>query len=687
MQLNDSDAVAIAEIINRHCRPKVERVAVPGPPRKRTVQEQQRFVTHVMERQYVDTGPAPGSLFVLPAAGVVALVVAIAAKSVIGFLLVAAAGVAVYFMLRTQWRSHEWRDVPVDKVEIRAVDKIVEEPTTEYVERAVESPWKVTAVGRVRLPFLAIPVHGGTLLIDRHGVGRQASLSLPVPRVPDEIVQCLRRINEIPQKIPLVLKGERSVFNVEKQTPFGEGVTLVGEEQDLERAYVRCSELLTDTDVATFSLSYVPPGDPIWKRMQPMSRNARATPVELEAKKLHDHLAAGTASYLDKALTEARRRWRVNQMLMHSARFVSITAGVASVCKGLGNAFHYPAFNFYCPECSRQIQEDLLGRDYSVEGGRDYPAVQLSPNTRLVYDVDRGVWSCPQCEQPTKNPVPMHRSLSELLIPVYDRLMEEHKKERLGIYASVRDQERDYTNRLQREKEQLFQSNRQTVEGLVDEIRRLEAELDAESETMQSLVTVMAVHAAGQTAAIARIKADTEAIVEEDRRQRVIFRRASDEAYDRTTAVIVDGMVKFARTQKVEDHARDELTRGIFENVRATRASNERQEILLQEGNEDRRHTNRLLHEGNLQREEGNRQHAEGNRIAAESLEELKLGNEFSEEQNAIINAMAEKQGVERHAGTFELGKSLSAFGGDLAANLLGEDDVDRAKRKNRNLR
>ena len=660
--LSSSELDLIARTIGRHYqRPRTERVAVRPPPRKRQIQQMRKVMRPVVCQRTVDVGPHPavwgaGALGVLLAA-LLAISAGPVPAIVAGAVVVLVTALGLHRVRRTETRELTVEEEVQEPVTV----EVEEEQLEEYVDREIPNATRVTAIARMHLPFLAVPVPGGRLVFDPHGLERALDLSLVRPKQPLAVWDTARRIDGLLDEARTVLGESAHAFETHPESEQDGEVVLRGEEMELRELYDTLRTDLQATERTEFSIPWLPPDSPLLARVVP-APGWRPPGIDTTAVgRLLETLHGPAGGKLDRMLQHRVRAWPARQLALDGARFVSLRQHIGPACHDLGRIFQYSAFSFFCPSCNADLQRELLARDYAVHSGESHDPVQYSANTRCTYDTEHRAWRCVACERLTTAPIPIHRTLPELLMPAYDRLMEENKNERLRVYAETERQERDYLNRMETEIEQTFQRHRDALASLDREVRSLEADIAGELQAIESLKQVMDSYKLEQSSIVRGIGEHHDDIARRVRQaeQRVV--QSIDELFEQERAEMIAAMKALSRAQRVEDQQRDRVFTAIAQHTAGIEQQTARAADAAELG---------ARHLGT---------------IAANSDQLVQAQRElisYSREANGIQAAIAEKHGIKRHAKWYDISGHLALSGASVASFLSGDDPVHRALRR-----
>lgn len=511
---------------------------------------------------------------------------------------------------------------------------------------------RITALGRVDLVFRRLGSEEGELLLGPEPFAEEVQLEVPRLTRASDLPRLLEQVDEILSEAPKVLRGGRRSVRAPGRR---RATVLHGREEELHAALGELRELAEAREVESVTLRAVPPAAPVREMLEehPAPGEAKGGEDHHPARDLLNRLGTSVGAR-ERKLAEILERWDQKQDVLHALRLSSLSGGVAPLCHNLADAFHYSAFNLYCPACNEARIDELLDRDYSVQDGEDHEPIRYPPETRCRYEPGDAVWRCGSCDRKVDRPLPIHKALDEVFLPVYNGLMEEHKTERLRIYSGIRDQELDYVNQCRSEAEEVSRSGRELIEEMQTEIARVQAEIAGERQALSAFAEILDEYRSAQSDALRDIRESTrrieQAVEEENERVRERMEEISRRSRERLTLM----NRRLARAKKLEDQQRDEVLRQSLRRIDAVADAAEATAA----------HTGRIAEESARQ---------------TERLEEIK-GNQ--KRQMHIQHAMAEESGVEIGASRFDPVGRFREKKAELVSGLTGEDDVRRAARK-----
>lgn len=516
MPLTDDEAHAIAFVIATRCASRIERVTVQTAPVKTIVKERVPRTRLVEEQEEFDAGPHPVLFIILGGSWLLAFVLFMVGVDLGWALMTAITGSLVFFFTRGEWRRRGLRVVTREELDEEIVEREVEVTRPpRYEEHRVPSNFRVRALGRMRLTFQALPFRDGAVLVDPYGLTPPLDLSYPAPRDPDRIDEMIGTLEDLGKRVPWMLSGERERVGLSNAGELGGTAMLVGYERQVREHYITLAGLVSDHRETHCHLPVVPATHELWRHVRVTPRRGPGSTVYETAADILDGLQATRGEGLNQRLERLTDLWARRQLPIHGARGYSLRMKIPDIFDLWTTLPHFSSKNFYCTPCNAERSAELLRRDYAVTGPPP-PADYYDRNTRLVLDRGLSQWRCPQCTRVTKKPdLQTHKLLDELFLPVYDRLLEENKNERLRMYTEARTRDAEYERDADTESHERQRSRQGVIESFEQEIEKFRAEVLGEEQAIESLRRVAERLRIRQSEALDRIRSEVAGIVDE----------------------------------------------------------------------------------------------------------------------------------------------------------------------------
>ena len=448
------------------------------------------------------------------------------------------------------------------------VEQTVERVKEIEPERTVEetiTPSRVVALGRGRIEFRALNSLGGNVVIGPAALMDAAESQYPTVSEVDRLMAAVSEMESSLEHVPWVLDGDPAGFEVRADTAYGDNLPLRGLEreikehlEEMERAFSGGQSVLTELLAVT---------DPkLLRTMLPISDQCDLAAPWIQAM---TELAESTGGReLETFAEKWISRWgQVDQALVQ-VREESLIDQIAPECLNLGTSLSYTAFNFYCPRCNADKLEELRNRDYRVQDDEMNEPVNFSVNTRCQLDAKTKLWRCVGCEHETSNPVPVHKMQDGILMPAFDRLMDEHRVERVKAHQDVRSREIEIRNAMEGETERVEFANDDKVDALLEEMQRLSVDISGERQAIDMMAEILAAYDVKQNAVMGNIREEGirtgEAI---QARTEAVLERV-DQVKNDEMAALQQELFTLSRAKREDDERRDAVQKQIAHNIR-----------------------------------------------------------------------------------------------------------------------
>jgi hypothetical protein len=560
-ELSLRDQEALVKLLSRHYFRPYEREAERPLVKKRVVEEILVREPHVDHRD-VDAGPSRVAILSVVGAAVLLVPVGIrygwGASLGLG-VLIAALG----FLALRRFREIRTEEVKTIHTVPRSVEKEISVPSDEPVYETVRSKTRVVGIGRGRLKSRGIRTPYGVLVAGPDGLTSPVQLTLPVLNDVEPIFDADRALGQEMGSIPWVLEGAKKTFPTTEPSAYRDAVPLYSLETRIRDYFELVTTSFRSIRPIPVDLNVLTETS-LMSHLEPVDRALDPPAWATELLRLLDYQAD---HLLEEFATKWVDRWAWIHLVLFKARTVALCEELAPECLALGNRTTYKGFHFYCPECNRPTAELLLQRDYSVQAPSPGQAVTFSPSTRCVRRPNEDVWRCLACERETTAPIPIHRMLDELILPVYDRLMEEHKVERLKAHAKARSDELSLQNQREAELEKTRSEGLTQLYALSEELERFRAEIAGEYEAIDSMLPILTAYSLHQEATVMQIRDFSRRVNDETKARTEKLLEGMDKIELREMKTLDEKMQKSSRALRIEDEARDQVQRSILEGV------------------------------------------------------------------------------------------------------------------------
>jgi hypothetical protein len=543
----------------------------------------------------------------------------------------------------------------------KKITKKIEIRTETTVEQEIPNPRRVLAVGCGQFNFNAYKTEFGTFLTGPDNISIKKNILIPFVPNSEEIVNDDKNLRNSLKQIPWIMDGKSTSFTIKPGINHDDEVQLRGLEKDIGYYFLKFNNSLIHLQKIGLDVSVIQDKEVLEKIRWINSKES--SPSDW-LKKLSEFYSGPTGESFDSFCSNWPDYWGVVNNILHQVRKDSLIKDLAPDCLDMGNYIDYSAFNFYCPTCNENVQKELLGRNYSIDSGRNTDPISFPKNTRCVYDPLRGNWKCLTCETVTKNPIPMHKILDEILLPTYDRLMEENKVERVKAHNNAREKEVEIKYALDRNLAQIEKEFRNDRDSLRGEIERVNCEIIGEKSTLESMREILKVYNTEETEVMYSIRKFAERVSEEISRRKQTVINEMDQVYSREMAAYKNKMNYISMIKKIEDERRDRVQMAIL----AANVEQVHQQQMLNQ---------KMAQQVNLQKE-SNQIASSGFAQTNSNLRSIESGQQRG---NAILSAQARGMGIDAVGVNpllpWQWPKAIDQGCAELSGRLLGKSAAD----------
>jgi len=604
---------------------------------------------------------------------------------------------------RVEW---DW-EPQMAEVQVPVPDRFA--PRTE--ERLVPNPECILSLGKISFELRAVATAEGSLVVVPDGLGDPLTLEYPALEDASELALLRDRLEALADELPIVLSGARGdVSTDDPETTFRHGVPLRGEEIELHDVLSEIDRLFRSSSHEHLNLSVLSGNNPLVGLLEPTDQDSSRGEEESE-EALRSLVESAVVESVASLSAELLDTWSRNTLILALIRSTALNDLISPTVNELGYVSHYSSFNFYCPHCTASSIRKLADRDYTINADTDDEPIYFSPDSRCHYDPDQREWVCQGCERTVERPIPVHKLLDDVLFPAYDRLIDEHREDRLALDNGSSDDATDYRNRWNQEVERIearFQSDTAESRSSMEEI---EAEIEGDLQAIEGLQEVMKRYKLQQSEALGEITercqsthdevaaSVSELIAQADERfhgQMAVYRREMDAlaVSKRRETVLRDAIQIEAlrRLGRIADSSEETAanTGAIKESSRQTVAHLENIEASSAKtaGHMERVEANTAKGAAHLETIDASTAksaaHLEGiEKTNAKALDKLDGVTAGIKEGNAIAAARAEREGqdVYRHS-PFRVDKRLKEGLADAISTVTGSSDVEKHRRR-----
>ena len=537
----------------------------------------------------------------------------------------------------------------------------------QFKEEVIPGEWSIKRMGTGALQFGVAKVNEAQFLTGINFSNTIQKFKYPIIKKEKGFMESFKNMENQLENIPFVLNGEKESFEAIDLYGKRIKVLLSGIEKDIMNHFI---------DTAYFFVNSKNKEVPATLLKRLLLKNYLKKTGKYFELYEDEFLSIINDGYeLDDACSDWLNKWPEWNKTLQDIRYDSVTEQVIPEFSKFSNLTHYSSFNFYCPDCNKEMSEELMNRNYSVHNSEDLSPQRFSKDTRCHFLLESNAWQCPMCEKITLNPIPLHKSLDEILLPVYDNLMEENKTEREKDYSDVRKKEIHYKNEMNKELEKMFFDNLNSILDLKDNMEKMHAEIDGESEAIQFINESVAKYKKLQSEIINSIEKSNEELKMRIQATAQKILADVDRIKDREMEMLNRELNDLSKAKRLEDEQRDSIQQ-------QTLSANLKQNQILDSKFSELISTNKeglgQVSEGISKLEETNRKGFENTVNASKDIKKAIGLN------NAMQAARNEKIGINPydHSSILRPGRSVKQSFIEIGHKITGKSSIESHESK-----
>ena len=583
--------------------------------------------------------------------------------SIIVFSLSIVGGGIAFFLIK---KKKTIKKTVTEKAE-KEIEEEIELPV-EYDYRTIPQKYSIKSIGRVNLKFHLARIKGNNLIIPDSDVVFKNKFKYPTIEKLKSFKKEDAEIEDQTESIPYVLDGNSEEQPLDIDTTYGKKVILRGYEKNLNRYFQNTEDTFSKIKKSKFEIPIIQDNDILkyfvkYKTKQDL----------LYSDEINSLIHSEQGIELEEFMEMWKEQWTSRMQLMNKVRINSLQNEVSPEFFELGQLSQYTSFNFYCPDCNEEIQKDILSRDYSVQGDSPDNEIYFSKNTKCKFDPAGNLWICPVCGNAFRQPIPIHKVMDEIFMPVYDNLMEENKVVREKHHSETRKREIEMRYKMKEELEKIFFDHITGIFELQSSMDKMQVEIEGESEAIVYMEDVSRKQKDIHSDVInnilrenTEIKRDIAIQTERVTRQMEDFKNAEMNDYAKEMDVL-------SRAKRIEDERRHQQIHGTLQNIDSSVKENTE---VSRKGFENV--TSAVNENTEVSREGFKNVTSAVNENTEVTRKGFKKSNKYQKRNNAIHIAMAKKQGIElRDESWFRIDKKLSYLASDFTGAVTGRSIID----------
>lgn len=451
---------------------------------------------------------------------------------------------------------------------------------------------EVTKLGLAYLPVNQLNFQNGSIQVDRSGVMGDVNFDFTnlnadnIQQAHNEFVKLDKHLD----KIPLVLTGGTTMALENHNDSFHkENLKIYKEEKEYHDMNLNLEDIFSRTENYHVKIpAYA--NDPKFTSELDRVQNGKPNHI-IEKIKTNDIKAELNKIDGIVQLYEDKKEQSIDiddlclqilDVLARSMPRLDYTTNVSLNELTVGGTYKFTriidmaSYNYYCPECNKQAIEYIEHGDYTHSGDRDN-RVEFPRNTLMEpVDINSNRWLCKLCNKETNVPYPKHKMDDELFTPVYDKLYEEHFKDRLSIYNHINDEKRKYGEKAEVQFHQVKRESRDKQDALKSKIRTIQSDIMADDAAIEELNGLLLKYKRIAEQKSKEIKQDLANSKEKIAKENAKSRKRIDSAVAQANKNIDASTKRYSTLEREDQSKRDNVQKQIAENTRATAENTEK---------------------------------------------------------------------------------------------------------------
>ena len=440
----------------------------------------------------------------------------------------------------------------------------------------------IDKIGLVNIPFLHHKLQDKSVLIDQSTITPYASFEFPSldTRQIRQLSQELSSITHLVEHYPAVISHNKKKIIPKTTEGFQKNeLKIYTEEISLVESARSIGDTMNAAQIQTVSM-------PVVKKDQALLRRLKSYPSTNHVHKLENYPGSKVKAHIHQidgivdAYSGDQDIDQICSKLLHQFHSIrprykySLNRSLHDIMNKYHIIMNYQFFNIannnYCPYCNKEAYQQMMSGDYEHNGEDDGGRVSFKNNTKMMLSEGFSqTWKCPVCEQETQQPIQKHKLDDELFTPVYDKLYEEHFKDRLSIYNNINDQKRQYAEKASTQFHQVLRENRNKEDHIKSKIRNISAEINSEQEAINQLNDLLVKYeridkdrAKEIERDIKKIKRDVE---KENKKAKAEIKKTVNEARSKVDS----STTKYARLEREDQKQRDAVQKQMADDIGA----------------------------------------------------------------------------------------------------------------------
>ncbi len=457
---------------------------------------------------------------------------------------------------------------------------------------------RITRIGQFHLPLTRMKFQNGSILVDRSGIIKNSVFEFT--NLSDDNIRSANEhfltLKNLVKKMPSLLSGGEMMDLPNQNADFKKhNLKMYREEVVYHNMNLELEKIFTETEDYKVGIPAFRNNPELISRLEQMSDDKPEYLLEkIEHKTIADqiHRVDGIVEMYEGKAVKAididdlclslmglilTSMPRIDYVMNKSLNSITVPGTYLFL-----DRVDKTSYNYYCPSCNAKLIDHILNAEYKHSGEKDNRVV-FPMNTRMeLVDLELFLWKCPLCTTETREPYPRHKMEDELFTPVYDKLYEEHFKDRLNIYNQINDQKREYAEKAEVQFHQVLRESRTKRDELKSKIRTIQSDMSSDEVAIQSLNDLLVKYKRIAVEKSREIQADLANSKREIEIENERSKKRIDDAVAKAKKDVDKSTKKYASLEREDQKKRDEVQKQIAQNTkRTTEAIEDTNRIIL----------------------------------------------------------------------------------------------------------
>jgi len=436
-------------------------------------------------------------------------------------------------------------------------------------------------IGLVNIPFLHHKLQDKSVLIDQSTITPHASFEFPSldPRQIKQLSQELSSVTHLIEHYPAIIShNKKKIIPKTTEGLQKNDLKIYTEEISLVESAKSIGDTVNAAQTQTVSMPVVKKDRELLKHLKFHAYTNHVFKLEnYPGSKIMDNI-----QQIDGIVDAYSGDQDIDQIcskLLHQFHGIlprytySLNRSLHDIMNKYHMIMNYQLFNIahnnYCPYCNKEAYQQMMLGDYTHNGEDDGGRVSFKNNTKMMLsDGFSQTWKCPLCEKETQQPIQKHKLDDELFTPVYDKLYEEHFKDRLSIYNNINDQKRKYAEKASAQFHQVLRENRTKEDHIKSKIRNISAEIDSEQEAINQLNDLLVKYERIDKDRAKEIDRDIKKIKKDVEKENKKAKEEINKTVKQAKSKVESSTKKYAKLEREDQKQRDKIQEQMAKDIK-----------------------------------------------------------------------------------------------------------------------